>query len=331
MLTSAKGSPGASTAALALAATWPTQWQTLLMECDPAGGDLQTGFRLAAEPGLSSLAAASRREHRPGLAWQHAQQLPGGLNVVPAPVRADHASRVVEMFTNSQLVSVLISGHDEAVVLDAGRLAAQAATSTGVWSGMRNLTSAADVVLLVVRNTIGSVAHAVDALDTINDLLRRRVEVKLLLIGSSGYGEAEVANALGLPVAGTLPWDERAAAALAGQAVRRPATLARSALFQAAGHVARALVDDLLSDQDPRHGAVAPFTSDTQQSEPEPALSARTARAGYTDTRAHVEPTRRDRAGPAHGDRGSWAGPGAAHDLLSPAGPGNPHSDRRNG
>jgi MinD-like ATPase involved in chromosome partitioning or flagellar assembly len=247
---SAKGSPGASTAALALAAAWPQEWQTLLVECDPAGGDLQTGFGLASEPSLSSLAAAGRREHRSGLAWQHAQRLPGGLAVVPAPVRADHASRAVETLTNSAAVSRLGEPDDDAttpqvVVLDAGRLSAQGAMSTGVFSGLGNLTSAADVVVLVLRNTIRSVAHAVDALDTIGDLLRRRVEVRLLLVGPPGYTEAEVAQTLGLPVIGSLPWDERAAAALNGEPVRRPKSLGRSALFQAASATARRLVDDV--------------------------------------------------------------------------------------
>ncbi|MEV0460406.1 hypothetical protein AB0H89_35095, partial [Catellatospora methionotrophica] len=41
-IVSAKGSPGASTAALAFTLTWPSP--VLLAECDPAGGDLLAGY-----------------------------------------------------------------------------------------------------------------------------------------------------------------------------------------------------------------------------------------------------------------------------------------------
>ena len=59
---SAKGSPGASTAALAVAALWPRD--VLLADCDPAGGDVALrmpdpdGAPLDPDRGLVSLAAA---------------------------------------------------------------------------------------------------------------------------------------------------------------------------------------------------------------------------------------------------------------------------------
>ncbi|MHB8341736.1 MAG: hypothetical protein ACYDB7_11270, partial [Mycobacteriales bacterium] len=60
-LASAKGAPGASTTALALALVWPRP--ILLVECDPAGGDLLAGYLAGADPpggGLLGLALAAR-------------------------------------------------------------------------------------------------------------------------------------------------------------------------------------------------------------------------------------------------------------------------------
>ncbi len=58
----------------------------------------------------------------------------------------------------------------------------------------------------------------------------------MVLVGP-GYDVAEVAGELSLPVLGTLPWDERGAAALAGRAARQRRTL-RCALGRAAAGLA---------------------------------------------------------------------------------------------
>src|SRR5262249_53388734 len=79
---SLKGSPGVTTFSIALAARWPATARALLVEADPSGGDIATRFSLASAPGLVSFAAAARRSTDPGLIWQHAQALPGGLLVV---------------------------------------------------------------------------------------------------------------------------------------------------------------------------------------------------------------------------------------------------------
>jgi hypothetical protein len=62
VMASAKGSPGVTTTALALATVWPRQ--VLLAECDPVGGDIVAGFLRAAVPpsgGLLDVALAARR------------------------------------------------------------------------------------------------------------------------------------------------------------------------------------------------------------------------------------------------------------------------------
>lgn len=91
-LCSLKGSPGATTAALALATSTTLRADTLLVEADPAGGDLAARLGFPSEPGLASLAAAGRRELDARLVEQHRQQV-AGIDIVAAPVGASAAIR----------------------------------------------------------------------------------------------------------------------------------------------------------------------------------------------------------------------------------------------
>ncbi len=80
---SLKGSPGVTTLATALGARWPAGENPIVVEADPAGGDLMARFRLQrltgpGQPGCSRTSAATE----PGLLAQHTQHLPGGLRVV---------------------------------------------------------------------------------------------------------------------------------------------------------------------------------------------------------------------------------------------------------
>ena len=59
-LCSAHGSPGVTTTALTLAATWPEDRPCLLVEADPFGGVIGARYGLGDTPGLSSLAAVAR-------------------------------------------------------------------------------------------------------------------------------------------------------------------------------------------------------------------------------------------------------------------------------
>ena len=70
-LASIKGSPGVTTAATALAASWPESRQVLLVEADPFGGDLAPRYAMAPSGGLSSLFAAARRTLAPEDVWDH--------------------------------------------------------------------------------------------------------------------------------------------------------------------------------------------------------------------------------------------------------------------
>ena len=63
-LCSVKGAPGVTTAACALGAVWPERRPTpIVVECDPAGGDLAARFGLEVTRGVVSLTVALEREH----------------------------------------------------------------------------------------------------------------------------------------------------------------------------------------------------------------------------------------------------------------------------
>src|SRR3546814_4103864 len=86
---SVKHAPGATTAAAAIATASATD--AVVVECDPAGGDIAARGHLAVEPGLVSLAAAGRHPTSHLDLLGHSQHLPTGVPVVVAPTAPDQA------------------------------------------------------------------------------------------------------------------------------------------------------------------------------------------------------------------------------------------------
>ena len=138
-LASIKGSPGVTTTALALAACWPASWRRVLVEADPAGGDLAARYGLPLTPGLVSLAAAARRSTDPELVWEHAQELPGGLPVVAGPTRADQAHAALAAVCGADgragVLGAFTGRGDVVAVVDCGRLDRDPVTSGVIASG----------------------------------------------------------------------------------------------------------------------------------------------------------------------------------------------------
>ncbi|WP_053208035.1 MinD/ParA family ATP-binding protein [Jiangella muralis] len=228
---SVKGSPGATTLALALAARWPdAEAECIVVEADPAGGDLAARFGLATAPGLVSLAAASRRDDDPRLIWRHAQPLPGGLPAVVAPVGTEQARAALAALEDATVLSRAAKHSRAVVVVDCGRVAPG--------SPVLPLLSAADHVLVLVRPHAADLAHVMSRVPVISRLAG---QAQLLLLGS-GYGPSEVEREIGLPVLDEVPEDPRGAAGLTGAPVtHRPIRLSRPRLVQAAARIAATL------------------------------------------------------------------------------------------
>ncbi|MGH9283318.1 MAG: hypothetical protein ACRD0S_10340, partial [Acidimicrobiales bacterium] len=98
-LISAKGSPGVTTAAVALAAGWPVARSTVVVEADLAGGDLAAACGLAIEPGLGSFASAGRHGFDAAALLSHAQLLPCGVRALVGPLSDDEAGAALDTLT----------------------------------------------------------------------------------------------------------------------------------------------------------------------------------------------------------------------------------------
>jgi hypothetical protein len=234
VVASVKGSPGATTLALGLAALWP-RLGAVLVEADPAGGDLAARFGHHPDhpdrPGLSGLAAATLQSaaHAAapsatpsttsptvpsaagspaggGLLARFGQRLPVGADVVlaaPGPGTAAPVRTIAEH--GITLLRQAAAG--QTVLMDVGRL------DTG--SVSLPLARAADHLLLVARPEPAD-QHQVGARIA---WLQSQLSGRLWLVpaGDGRLPAAEITRAFGVPVLGVVPHNRWAAAALTGR------------------------------------------------------------------------------------------------------------------
>lgn len=160
MVASVKGSPGATTAALALAATWPRP--ALFAELDPDGGDVRyrlsasDGEPLDAEPGLHTFAAQVM--DGPDVR-DFTQELPGGLEVLVGLPSAEHSEQVERRWAPIGALLEATNGRD--VIADCGRLTPL--------SPAEELFPYAAALLLVTRPTVDGVAHLRARIEAMDD------------------------------------------------------------------------------------------------------------------------------------------------------------------
>lgn len=209
-LTSVKHSPGVTTAALALASAWSADEDVVVIEADPAGGDVAARVGLGLEPGLVTLAASGRHAGSPLALLDHTQPLPAGGRVVTAPPSPGQATAAAASLASRLVPALRAAGHHG--LIDCGRWSGTSAAAFAL--------SEADVVLLMLEPTVGGVEHARVRLDQIAETSQT---CALLLAGERPYPPGEVAAALGLPGTGALPADARGV----GAVQRGPAGFAR--------------------------------------------------------------------------------------------------------
>jgi hypothetical protein len=202
---------GATTLAVALAARWPRP-DAVVVEADPAGGDLAFRFGRHREPGLAELAADARRGAGGVELARYTQRLPVGVDVLfgpAAPATPQAVSAVAALVDGAGLGVLRTAARQRLVVVDVGRLD---------WSSAAlPLACAAQVLLLVT----GGGLDGVDAVQVRRDALlampELRASVRLVLTGRLCGPVDEIARVVGLPVAAVLPQDRHAAAVLSGQ------------------------------------------------------------------------------------------------------------------
>jgi len=217
-------SSGATTAAMALARSWPRP--VVLVEGDPAGGDLAARYGTATSPGLVDLAATPGS--RP-VDWRAVTQSLGGVDVIAAPVAPDVTRAALDALgpATAWLQAV---GEGTDVLVDCGRLPVPPAP-------VPPLVEEATVAVFLCRPTAASVVSLRQRLGSLPEPIRQRSVV--VVVGERPYPAGEVAATLGLPLAGVMADDPVAAAAL-GSA--EPVRMGRSALLRSATVVAEALV-----------------------------------------------------------------------------------------
>jgi hypothetical protein len=230
---SARSSPGVTTAMLACASVWPGR--LVLVEASEDGGALAARFGLSTEPGLTTLAAASRHasngDAAGGRLAEHVQLLPGTdrIDALLGPPALEAAQALLR--TAAQRLAGLLDDVEEDVLIDAGRLPATPLVGP--------LLERADRLLLVVRprvEELTALAHRLEHLSTFGPT------PQVLLVGDRPYGPGEVADALGLPVVGVLAHDPDAADTFAAAGAGR--RLGRSQLLRTANGIVDALTDD---------------------------------------------------------------------------------------
>ncbi|MGV2915608.1 hypothetical protein [Streptomyces alfalfae] len=232
-------SSGVTCSALALTLSSPKP--SLLVEADPAGGTVRTGYlggEGTAAIGLHRLAAAERQgtlarefaQHFVSLDREHAGQrllLPGLTDPTQAPSLGRTWQQIARLLTVMDQ-----AGHD--VFVDAGRIVTESETRLSTTRYPTPLLHRADAVLMVVRTTQASIASSAPGMRVLREELARHGTgadaLGLLLIEEGSFTSTQVQQTLQAPVVGMLAWDPDTADVLTHGAYKRmPRTLLRSA------------------------------------------------------------------------------------------------------
>ncbi|OON78396.1 hypothetical protein [Streptomyces tsukubensis] len=246
-----KGSPGVTTAAVALAAVWPRR--TLLAETDPAGGDLvyrsaaAHGGQLNPNTGMLSIAATARRGLVPDQLWDHTQPLAGGLEVLVGLGMAEQAAGLAGIWPTlgRAFAQLAESPHAPAdVIADCGRISGE--------TPALELFPHANLIVLVSRTEPEAIARVRDRAAALGARLHGASRggaaqigaplVGVLLVADAGtsaklvhqVNDMLVAGQTGARVIGTLADDPAGAEQLAG---RRRGRLDKSLLIRSARKV----------------------------------------------------------------------------------------------
>jgi hypothetical protein len=266
-MTSVKGAPGVTTAALALTSAWPVHRRAVLVEADPAGGDIAARFGISPDPGLASLATGLRHEHSSGVGGtltQHAQELSGGVRLLVEPVSRTEARSALDIVADSLPGLAEAEGVD--LIVDCGRLVTGDHVSPILESGTRTTVSPvarllmhADLVLLLTVGELADLSHV----QTLLPLLQtRHVGLSILVRSPQVWTDEEIERELEVEVVGGLPFDAVSADVLAGRQHSRRA--ARLPLFRAA----TAIADRVVSQLEGAAGHVAGHTVDASSGTP---------------------------------------------------------------
>lgn len=236
----AKGSPGVSTTAMALALGWGSE--VVVADVDPAGGDLALRYRaedgkpLDPERGLVSLAASVRRGADASGVEAHLQTVEGDVPVLVGVSRPEQVTGLGAAWPSVSQSLARMADRD--VIADCGRVLPGSATLP--------VLSASSAVLLLTRPTLEELFHLRERLRALTTSLHLgdidAVPVGVAVLtherdrASAGDVQKLIDSArLGATVLGTIVEEPKTAAALRH---RLDGRMTRSMLLRSAGAVA---------------------------------------------------------------------------------------------
>ncbi len=211
-LTSAHGSPGTTSLAVALAHRLGqhTGRATLLLEADADGGTLAARHGLAGPPGLTALAGAARSGIRSEDIERFTTTMPSGVAVIAGHPSAEQ-THVALRVAAAHLAPVLAELPGCDVLVDLGRLRPG--------SHAQPLAAACERLIVVVRPVLEQLVAVADRLAAYEQL----APVQLVLVGTRPYPIAEVRRALRIDDVAVIADDDRAVVADPAAARRRGA------------------------------------------------------------------------------------------------------------
>ncbi|MEV0254711.1 hypothetical protein AB0H82_10675 [Streptomyces sp. NPDC050732] len=243
---------GVTVSSLALAMSSPRP--SLLVEASGRQASIRSGYRQGAwggEVGLWHLAQAHLQHHLAEAFEAHLRPLDAEGNRLILPGLTDPA-QAAALSGIWEPLSLLLHAMDQHagydVMVDAGQVIVDGG---GVHAGLfpAVLAHRADVVLLVLRNTLTSVAQTLPVARVLQGELERRGSgseaLRLLVIqelsaAAGGLRSDAIARRFGIPVVDLLPWDA-AAAGLFTHGAQRPPRLAKLPLLKQARKTAAAI------------------------------------------------------------------------------------------
>ncbi|MGC4851822.1 ParA family protein [Micromonospora sp. DT4] len=248
-----------SVTALALSLSW--QRDTILAECDPAGGDVLPGFlagQMPADRGIGELSSLHGRGRLEAEWWGQLVDLDAPHRrrlLLPGVARLADSGGVA---TVGDTVASLFAGLAEGprpydVIADCGRLNA----INTLWPVLQR----ADALVMVVRGTLPSIAHARANLTDLRERhahTPRALDALRLLVIDEGKHVREAAATLGVPLLGVLPHDPRSARELSQGGTR---IKAHHRLVRACRDLHAPLAEVMTSSR-LRHGAMKLETAD---------------------------------------------------------------------
>ncbi len=192
---SAKGSPGATTLAVAVAQCWPGS--ATVVECDLAGGDLAARFDLSPTPNLVDLVA--RMDETSADPWHGVRQgVPGDAGVVVGGV----ADWEVTGRINWADLGEYLATPDQLVIADVGRIGAGPIEVFG---------PLAKSIVLVAQRELSAVAHVKGIVEWVRDTAPK-TPLALALVGEGPWSDQEVSMSVGVQVLASVGWVSQLAA-----------------------------------------------------------------------------------------------------------------------